>query len=77
MLSPPFEQQGAGRVVQPFLLDQGGQLGVADEGALGQVAVRVVVVQDGERDDAAAGICAIAGDATVQRAVAIRALDRR
>ena len=37
--------------MQLFLLDQGGKLGIADISALGQVAVRVVMVQDGQRDD--------------------------
>ncbi len=74
MLSPRIEQQGAGRVVQSFLLDQRGQLGVANIGALGHVAVRVVVVQDGERDDAAdRASCAIADDAAIERAVTVRA----
>ena len=68
------EQEGARRVVEPLLLDEGRQLGVADEGSLGQVPVGVVVVEDRDRDDAAAGVGAVADDAPVERPVAVRAL---
>ena len=68
------EQQGAVRVVGAFLVDLGCQLGVAHIGALDQVAVRVVVVQDGDGYDASAGIGAIAGDAPIERAIAVGSL---
>ena len=46
-----IEQEGAVRVIGTFLFDQGCQLGIANIGALVQVAMRVVVVQDCQRDD--------------------------
>ena len=67
------EQEGAGGVVIAFLLDQRGQLGVANIAGLVQVAVRVVVVQDRQRDNFARLIgvitIAIAGDTPVQRPI--------
>ncbi len=68
------EQERALRVVQAFLLDQRRQLGIAHVGALSQVAVRVVVVEERDRDDAAAVVGAIADQASIQGAVSIRAL---
>ena len=50
----------------PLLVDQGSQLGVADEATLLQVTVRVVVVQDRHRKHIATAIGAVAGDASIQ-----------
>jgi hypothetical protein len=58
--------------VQSLLFDQGGQLGIADIGPLGQVAVGVVVVQDRQRDDAPCGVVAVADNAVVKGAVTVR-----
>ncbi len=71
MLSPPLSRRVRFGVVQSFLLDQGCKLGITNKRALGQVAMRVVVMQDGNGYDASAGIRAVTQDSIIQCAVAI------
>ena len=73
------DQQGAVGVVRPLLVDQRDQLAVALVGpGLEQPAVRVVVVQDRQRDDLVGLVgvvaVAVAGDAPVEGAVAVGSL---
>ena len=67
-------QQRAAGVVRTLLLYEGGKLGIANIGSLEQISMRVIVVQDGKRYDAAACVAAVPRDAAIERAVGIRPL---
>ncbi|OQA17937.1 MAG: hypothetical protein BWY63_02218 [Chloroflexi bacterium ADurb.Bin360] len=60
-------------VVLPFLPDQRGQVGVAGRRTgRHQSSMRIIVVQDGHRDDGSTGVIAFADDTTIQPLVVCR-----
>jgi len=60
--------------VSAFLLDEGRQLGIANVGTFYQVAMRVIVMQNGQWNDRTAGIRSFTVNTTVQGAITFRSL---